>query len=147
MAELTVETMLETVAQKFQVAPKDIASEKGAQSVYEARCAFVYLAHRLVHAARMKEARKENPEGIRRAGFAAMRHFTNRIYDELRELFNVDYADIRQLDDEAISLRKENEEFHNKTEAIWEEIDDAYELGSGQSGVIWIDRATASKLS
>ena len=138
--ELTVETMLKVVAQKFQVAPEDITSEKASQDVLEARWAFVYLAFRLVHAARMKKAWEENPERVRGAGFAAMRYFERQIYDELRELFNADYADIRQLDGEAIKLRETNRAFYDKTEAIWVEIDEAYDLDAGQSGVIWIDR-------
>ena len=144
MTGLSIETMLDVVEKKFQVPAQEIASDNDSRAVQEARNAFIYLATRLVHASCMNGVREENPDALRRAGFAVMRHFEKEIIAELCELFNTDYKTVRGFDNEAIRLREESKEYYEKTEAIWAELDEAYELGMANSPVIWIDRTGVS---
>ncbi len=138
--ELAIGTVIDAVAHKFDVPAKEITDENRLKAAEEACYAAVYLAKRLVHADRMNKTKAKDPEGFLSYGWLAMRAITRDIDKELSAVFGEDYGALYHYEKQAIRLRKENEEFRKKTNDIWSEIDDAYELGTDCSHVIWRDQ-------
>ena len=138
--ELTIGTVVDAVAHKFDVPAEEITDENRPKAAEEACYAAVYLAKRLVHADRMNKAKAKDPEGFLSYGWVAMRAITRDIDKELSAVFGEDYGALYHYEKQAVRLRKENEEFRKKTDDIWSEIDDAYELGTDCSHVIWRDQ-------
>ena len=138
--ELTIETVIDAVAHKFDVPAEEITNENRPKEAEEACYAAVYLAKRLVHADRMNKAKAKDPEGFLSYGWVAMRAITRDIDRELSVVFGEDYGALYHYEKQAVRLRKENEEFRKKTDDIWAEIDDAYELDTDHSHVIWRDQ-------
>ena len=138
--ELTIGTVIDAVAHKFDAPAEEITDENRPKAAEEACYAAVYLAKRLVHADRMNKAKAKDPEGFLSYGWVAMRAITRDIDKELSAVFGEDYGALYHYEKQAVRLRKENEEFRKKTDDIWSEIDDAYELGTDCSHVIWRDQ-------
>lgn len=138
--ELTIGTVFDAVAHKFDVPAEEITDKNRPKEAEEACYAAVYLAKRLVHADRMNKAKAKNPEVFPTCGWVAMRAITRDIDRELSEVLGEDYGVARFYDNEATRLRAENKEFRKKTDDIWAEIDDAYELDTDHSHVIWRDQ-------
>lgn len=138
--ELTIGTVVDAVAHKFDVPAEEITDKNRPKAAEEACYAAVYLAKRLVHADRMNKAKAKDPEGFLSYGWVAMRAITRDIDKELSAVFGEDYGALYHYEKQAVRLRKENEEFRKKTDDIWSEIDDAYELGTDCSHVIWRDQ-------